>query len=82
MRAQDARGLRGGPGADRFALEQEHATLGPGDSVFIDAHLVHATFNDGAETAHLHVVLGPALDSEAGYGLVDVSGEEPWSSLR
>jgi quercetin dioxygenase-like cupin family protein len=63
-------------------LDREAATLGPGDSVFIDADLVHATFNDGHETAHLHVVLGPALDSEIGYGLVDVSGEEPWSSLR
>ena len=63
-------------------LEQEAATLGPGDSVFIGADLVHATFNDGDEPAHLQVVLGPALDSEIGYGLVDVSGEAPWSSLR
>ena len=63
-------------------LEQEAATLGPGDSVFIGADLVHATFNDGDETVHLQVVLGPALDSEIGYGLVDVSGEAPWSSLR
>jgi quercetin dioxygenase-like cupin family protein len=63
-------------------LEQEAATLGPGDSVFIGADLVHATFNDGDEPAHLQVVLGPALDSESGYGLVDVSGEAPWSSLR
>ena len=63
-------------------LEQEAATLRPGDSVFIDADLVHATFNDGHETAHLQVVLGPALDSEIGYGLVDVSGEAPWASLR
>jgi quercetin dioxygenase-like cupin family protein len=63
-------------------LGQDAATLGSGDSVFIDADLVHATFNDGDETVHLHVVLGPALDSEIGYGLVDVSGETPWSSLR
>jgi quercetin dioxygenase-like cupin family protein len=63
-------------------LEQEAATLGPGDSVFIDEGLVHATFNDAGETAHLYVVLGPAIDGEIGYGLVDVSGESPWSSLR
>jgi hypothetical protein len=44
--------------------------------------VVHATFNDSGETAHLHVVLAPALDSDVGYGLVDVSGESPWSSLR
>jgi quercetin dioxygenase-like cupin family protein len=63
-------------------VEQEAARLGPGDSVFIDADLVHATFNDGGETAYLQVVLGPAVDTEIGYGLVDVSGEAPWSSLR
>ncbi len=63
-------------------LDQEAATLGPGDSVFIGADVVHATFNDGDETAHLQVVLGPAIDSDIGYGLVDVSGEAPWSSLR
>jgi quercetin dioxygenase-like cupin family protein len=63
-------------------VEQESATLGRGDSVFIDAGRVHATFNDSQQTVHLQVVLGPALDSELGYGLVDVSGESPWSSLR
>jgi quercetin dioxygenase-like cupin family protein len=63
-------------------VEREAATLEPGDSVFIGADLVHATFNDGDETAHLQVVLGPAIDGESGYGLVDVSGEAPWSSLR
>ena len=63
-------------------LEQEAATLGPGDSIFIDAGVVHATFNDGDEAAHLQVVIGPALDSENGYGLDDLSAEAPWSSLR
>jgi quercetin dioxygenase-like cupin family protein len=63
-------------------LERESATLRAGDSVFIEPDLVHATFNDGSETADLYVVLGPAIDGEVGYGLVDVSGEEPWSSLR
>jgi quercetin dioxygenase-like cupin family protein len=69
-------------GAVEQWLEQESATLGPGDSVFIDADLVHATFNDGSETAHLYVVIAPAIDGDTGYGLVDVSGEAPWSSLR
>jgi quercetin dioxygenase-like cupin family protein len=63
-------------------LEREAATLRPGDSVFIEADVVHASFNDGSETAHLQVIIGPAIDSEVGYGLVDVSGEAPWSSLR
>jgi quercetin dioxygenase-like cupin family protein len=62
-------------------LEQDATTLGPGDSIYIDEGVVHASFNDGAETAHLQVVIGPSI-GEAGYGLVDVSAEEPWASVR
>ena len=57
-------------------------TLEPGDSVFLDAGVIHASFNESDETAHLQVVIGPSLGGETGYGLEDVSGEEPWSSLR
>jgi quercetin dioxygenase-like cupin family protein len=62
-------------------LERESAELDPGDSVFIGVDVVHASFNDGEETAELQVVIGPSLGEE-GYGIVDVSGEEPWVSLR
>jgi quercetin dioxygenase-like cupin family protein len=62
-------------------IEQESTMLEPGDSVYIDADVVHASYNIGDETAYLQVVLGPSV-GEAGYGLVDVSGEEPWASLR
>ena len=62
-------------------LERESTQLGVGDSVYIDEDVVHASFNEGDETAHLQVVIGPSLGDE-GYGLVDVSGEEPWASLR
>src|SRR5882724_3568732 len=62
-------------------LEREPAQLGPGDSVFIAEGVVHASFNDGTVTAELQVVIGPSLGDE-GYGLEDVSGEEPWASLR
>src|SRR2546423_5239536 len=62
-------------------LEQTSTTLGPGDSVYIDDDVVHASYNDGDETAHLQVVIGPSL-GEGGYGLVDVSGDEPWGPLR
>lgn len=63
-------------------LERDSTVLEPGDSVYIDADVVHASFNVGDETAHLQVVIGPSLGEGSGYGLVDVSGEEPWASLR
>jgi quercetin dioxygenase-like cupin family protein len=62
-------------------LELESADLGPGDSVYIDEGVVHASYNDGDETAYLQVLIGPSLGEE-GYGLVDVAGEEPWASAR
>jgi quercetin dioxygenase-like cupin family protein len=63
-------------------LEQESTTLEVDDSVFIEADLVHASFNEGDETALLQVIIAPSLREGTGYGLVDVSGEEPWASLR
>jgi quercetin dioxygenase-like cupin family protein len=63
-------------------IERDSSSLGPGDSVYLDEGVVHASFNDGDETAHLQVVIGPSLGGDTGYGLEDVSGEEPWSSLR
>jgi quercetin dioxygenase-like cupin family protein len=63
-------------------LEQESTALEPSDSVFIEAGVVHASFNEGDELALLQVVIAPSLGEGSGYGLVDVSGEEPWASLR
>ena len=63
-------------------LEQESTTLGPGDSVYIDEGVVHASYNDGSEAADLQVVIGPSLGEGSGYGLEDVSGQEPWASIR
>jgi len=63
-------------------LERDSTILEAGDSVYIDADVVHASFNVGDEAAELQVVIGPSLGEGSGYGLVDVSGEEPWASLR
>jgi quercetin dioxygenase-like cupin family protein len=63
-------------------LEQESRTLDPGDSVFVPEGAVHASFNDGEETARLTVVIGPAIDTETGYGVEEVADTEPWASLR
>ena len=63
-------------------LERESTELGPEDSVFIEADVVHASFNEADETADLQVIIAPSLGEGSGYGLVDVSGEEPWASVR
>lgn len=62
-------------------LEQEKRVLGPGDSVFIGADVVHASFNVGDGDAKLLAILGPCVGDQ-GYELVDVAGEAPWKDLR
>jgi quercetin dioxygenase-like cupin family protein len=63
-------------------IETESTTMGPGDSAFIPEGVVHASFNDGDETAYLQVVISPSLGGETGYGLEEVHEREPWASLR
>ncbi len=62
-------------------IEQEKQLLSAGDSVFIGADAVHASFNDSGGPAKLLAILGPSIGEE-GYALVDVFEEEPWRSLR
>lgn len=62
-------------------IEQEKQVLSPGDAVFIDTGVVHASFQLGEKPAHLLAILGPAV-GEGGYELEDVSEEEPWASLK
>ena len=62
-------------------LEQEKHVLSAGDSVVIPASAVHATFNDGDAPATILAILSPSV-GEDGYGVEDVSGDEPWASLR
>jgi quercetin dioxygenase-like cupin family protein len=63
-------------------LGETSTVLGPGDSAFVDAGLVHASFNLGPGTARLTVVIGPAAGTPSGYEVEDVSAEQPWASLR
>ncbi len=62
-------------------LREEKQMLSSGDSVFIPADTVHASFNTSASTAKLLAILGPCVGSE-GYELVDVSADAPWNALR
>ena len=63
-------------------IKRDAADLGPGDSVFVGAGVVHASFNDGSEPAELQIAISPSIGGETGYGIEDVSASEPWSALR
>lgn len=62
-------------------VDRERRMLRPGDSAFIGAGVVHASFNISDRNAKVLAILGPCIGSE-GYELVDVAGQEPWVTLR
>ncbi len=61
-------------------VEREKRMLGPGDSVYLPAGIVHATYNIGEETLDFLAILSPAKSE--GPMTVEVSDQEPWKSLR
>ena len=62
-------------------VDKEKRMLRPGDSAFMGADVVHASFNVSDRNAKLLAILGPCVGSE-GYELVDVAEQEPWASMR
>ncbi len=62
-------------------LDQEKRLLGPGDSLFIPAGVVHASFNAGSGEARMAAILGPCV-GDVGYEMVEVADEAPWNTLR
>ena len=62
-------------------VDQEKRILRPGDSAFIAAGVIHASFNVSDRNAKLLAILGPCIGSE-GYELVDVAKLEPWAHIR
>ena len=62
-------------------VDREKRILGPGDSAFIPADMVHASFNAGTSDARIVAILGPCVGA-IGYEVVDVAGEAPWNGLR
>ncbi len=60
---------------------QERAILRAGDAVVIPESAIHASFNESDERAKILAILSPAV-GEDGYGVEDVSADEPWASLR
>ncbi len=62
-------------------IEQEKKILEPGDAVYIDANVVHASFNIGEGAAKLLAILGPCV-GEIGYEIEEVADQPPWNNLR
>jgi quercetin dioxygenase-like cupin family protein len=61
-------------------VEGEKRQLGPGDSVYLPAGVVHGTYNAGTETLDFLAILSPAKSD--GPMTVEVSDQPPWSMLR
>jgi quercetin dioxygenase-like cupin family protein len=65
---------------EQWVGEEKHR-LGPGDTAFIPADKVHATYTVGKAEARIIAVLSPAI-GETGFSAVDVSGDAPWREMR
>jgi len=59
---------------------REHRILLPGEMVLIPKGEVHGTYNPFDEKLVFLAILSPANAAEP--GIVDVSSEEPWRSIR
>ena len=55
-------------------VDGEKRILHPGDSAFVAADVVHASFNVGDDNARILAILGPCVGEE-GYEVVDAEGE-------
>ncbi len=62
-------------------VDRRSRTLRAGDSAFIPAAMVHASFNVSGAPARLLAILAPCVGEE-GYELEEVYDQSPWSELR
>ena len=62
-------------------IDHDRRMLRSGDSAFVGADVVHASFNASDRNARLLAILGPCIGAE-GYDLVDVADQEPWVSFK
>ena len=61
-------------------VEDEKQILGPGESVYIDPNVVHATFNAGEEELEFLAILAPSAGWAA--GTIDEYENLPYSGYR
>ncbi len=62
-------------------LERDHRVLGPGDSIFVEKNVVHASFNVSSSPTRFLAILGPSV-GEAGYVSVEVGDRDAWAHVR
>jgi quercetin dioxygenase-like cupin family protein len=62
-------------------IDREKQILGPGDSAFVPAGVVHTSVNVGTDEAKVLTILGLSMGHK-GIELVDVSCVTPWNGLR
>ena len=61
-------------------IGEQYRILGPGEMVLIPKGEVHGTYNPFRERLVFLAILAPAKAAEP--GIVDVSTQEPWASIR
>jgi quercetin dioxygenase-like cupin family protein len=61
-------------------VDRERRILGPGDSAFIPADMVHASFCVGDKRARILAIFGPSVGE--GSETVEVAHEAPWNTIR
>lgn len=61
-------------------VESSKRVLKAGDSLYLPAGVIHATYNIGFDTLEFLAILSPAKSE--GPVTVEVSDQEPWKSLR
>ncbi|HYE29821.1 MAG TPA: cupin domain-containing protein [Methylomirabilota bacterium] len=61
-------------------VKEEKRILGPGDSIYLAAGIIHGTYNIGPDTLDFLAILSPAKTPAP--GTIEVSDQEPWKSLR
>jgi mannose-6-phosphate isomerase-like protein (cupin superfamily) len=61
-------------------IKNEKNIMRAGDSLYVPARMVHATFNAGSELLDFLAVLSPAMSE--GPVTIEVGDQDPWKSLR
>lgn len=65
--------------AEQWVEKQKHV-MHPGDTLYVPARMVHATFNAGKEPLEFLAILSPAKSE--GPPTIEVADQQPWKSLR